>query len=191
MLAQSDTRLLSGVTAAGGGGWCWDIPESLCESGKWVSLKNRSRGYRKTRLLKDRQTPPPTPPLPTTQEEPQHQSISSLGANKPPTAREAQVRVSSAGVVQPDIGRETEQKRNGLGGNWGYGMRRASGEEFRKALVRREAHTAGEFLMSEDLTGDSEQGKRGRYRTDTQRRENRSGRISPCSVSMCGHDVKD
>lgn len=93
-------------------------------------------------------------------------------ANKPLTVREVQVRVSSAGVVQPDVGRETEQKRNGLQGNWGYGMRHASGEEFIKALVRREthtqAHTAGEFLMSEDLTGDSEAGKRGSYRTDTE-----------------------
>lgn len=52
-----------------------------------------------------------------------------------------QVGVSSAGVVQPDIRREAEEKRNGLRGNWEYGMRRAGGEEFIKALVWRDTHT--------------------------------------------------
>lgn len=70
-------------------------------------------------------------------------------------------------------------------------MQHASGEEFIKALVWREreihtythtqARTAGEFLMSEDLTGDTEAETGGREkmggggeeeedRTDTERR---------------------
>lgn len=96
---------------------------------------------------------------------PPRTSIGSRSANKPPTARDAPARVSSAGVVQPDAGRGGQNKRGtAFGEIGGYRMRRASGEEFIKALVWREreththtrARTAGEFLMSEDLTGDTE-----------------------------------
>lgn len=78
---------------------------------------------------------------------PQYKSIYSLRANKPPTVRDVLVGVSSAGVVQPEIRREAEEKRNGLQGDWGYGMRRAGGEEFIKALVRRETHTCRRTLL--------------------------------------------
>lgn len=110
-------------------------------------LKKSEPRLQENKAVKGPPDSPPPPLLLTTQEEPQYQSISSLRANKPPTVREAQVRASSAGVAQPDIGRETEQKRNGLQGNWGYRMRRASGEEFIEALVRRERHTHRRTLL--------------------------------------------
>lgn len=120
-----------------GGLWNWDVPYPLCESGQWVSLKHLSCNYKKTRLLTDHQTVPSVHYTGA----PQYKSTGSVSANKPPMVRDVPVRVSSAGVVQADMGRKTEQKRNGLQGNWGYGMRRASGEEFIKALVWRETHT--------------------------------------------------
>lgn len=76
-------------------------------------------------------------------------------------------------------------------------MRRASGEEFIKALARTETHTqartAGEFLMSEDLTGDTEVETGGQEgwssRTETERRSGEKTAlpvwISPLSVSVC------
>lgn len=79
------------------------------------------------------------------------------------------------------VSRDAEQKRNGLQGDWGYAMRHASAEEFIKALVRRDTHTAGEFLMSEDLTGDTEGETGGREggSSRTEREEEQGENCSP------------
>lgn len=94
-------------------------------------------------------------------------------------------RVESAGVVQPDVGRETEQKTTGLQGDWGCGVP-AERNSSRRSYGERhtQARTAGEFLMSEDLTGDrggDRRARRGELQ-DRHREEKQIENRSPCHL---------